>query len=128
MKILKKTAIFLVFVLCFSLIFVACDKNEDEDDEPKYEKDMVFTFLDKNGAPITKREISFGNPWSNADVAYVVKTDKSGRGTIRNFPECEVTFLTGDQTGKYSQSCKITREILDSGEYTVVFQGYAVTK
>ena len=120
----KLLFISLILALCLCFTLASC-KNEDDDDEPKYQKDMVFTFLDQNGVPIAKKEITFGNPFSNQDVVCGVKTDENGRATINSFPECEVTFET--VTG-HEQTCLINREILDSGEYTVVFQGYTVKK
>ena len=119
----KLLFISLILALCLCFTLASC-KNDGEEDEPKYKKDMVFTFLDQNGVPIAKKSITFGNPFSNYDVAYGVKTDENGRATIKSFPECEVTFeIVG-----HEQTCLINREILDSGEYTVVFQGYTVKK
>ena len=125
MKILKKTAIFLVLALCLCITLASCEKENPEEMPAEEYKDITFTFLDKNGTPITKWIVGGVGAY---DVAYEVRPDENGKDVMQVGLERTARFSFNENGTLYMEEVFITREILDSGEYTVVFQGYVVTK
>lgn len=125
MKILKKTAIFLALALCLCISLASCEKENPEEMPAEEYKDITFTFLDKNGTPITKWIV--GGVGAH-DIAYEVRPDENGKDVMQVGLERTARFSFNENGTLYMEEVFITREILDSGEYTVVFQGYTVKK
>ena len=123
MKILKKSAIFLILALCLCITLASCKKENPEEWPAEEYKDITFTFLDKNGTPITKRIV--GGVGAN-DIAYEVLPDENGKDVMEVGLERTASFFFNEKGKLYMEDVFITREIFDSGEDTVVFQGYEV--
>jgi hypothetical protein len=121
----KLLFISLILALCLCFTLASCKEEDPEALRAEEYKDITFTFLDKNGTPVTKW-ISGGV--GAYDFAWDIRPDENGKDVMQVGLERTARFCFNEDGTLYKEEVFITREIMDSGEYTVVFQGYTVTK
>ena len=121
----KLLFISLILALCLCFTLASCKEEDPEALRAEEYKDITFTFLDKNGTPVTK--------WISGGVgaeefAHEIRPDENGKDVMHVGLERTARFCFNEDGTLYKEEVFITREIMDSGEYTVVFQGYTVKK
>lgn len=118
--VVKSIILGFVLIIFLTISLSACNSYGEEPKQPTEYADICFTFVDKNGAPVTRDLIGGFDVY---EIAYEVSPDTDGKAIIRLY-ECDVDFRFVENEKLYEVKLTITKGIMEKGEVTVVFEDY----